>query len=66
MGAIIIFTSCISFLKNLIDLQLIYNVVLVSNLQQSDSDTHPHIFFSIFFSIMIYHRILNIVACAPE
>ena len=28
------------------------------------SHTHTHKFFFIFFSIMIYHRILNIVPCA--
>ena len=26
--------------------------------------THTHTFFFIFFSIMVYHKILNIVPCA--
>ena len=34
--------------------------VLISALQQSDSVIH---FFLIFFSIMVNHRILNIVLC---
>ena len=36
-------------------------IVLISTVQQSDSVTHMiHMFFSIFFSIMVYHRMLNI------
>ena len=42
------------------EISLIYNVVLVSVVQQSDSVIHTHI----FFFIMIYYRILNIVPCA--
>ena len=48
--------------------QLIYNVMLVFSVQQSDSvihtytDTHICIFF-IIFSIMACHRILKIVPC---
>ena len=37
-----------------------YNVVLISVVQQSDLVIHVHTFFLIFFSIMVYHRILNI------
>ena len=49
------------FLNQLfIEVYLIYNVVLISALQQSDSVIH---FFLIFFSIMVNHRILNIVLC---
>ena len=44
------------------ELKLIYNVVLVSDVRQSD----PNIFFIIFFSIMVYHRILNIAPCALQ
>ena len=47
---------------NFIEVQLIYNIVLISAVQQSDSVIH--IFFFISFSIMVYHRILNIVSCA--
>ena len=43
---------------------LIYNVVLVSAVQQSDYYTY--IFFVIFLSIMLYHKILNIVPCAAQ
>ena len=37
--------------------------MLISAVQQSDSVIHIciHIIFFIFFSIMVYHRILNIV-----
>ena len=42
--------------------KLIYNVVLVSGVQQSDSFMHIYILFHIPF--MVYYRILNIVPCA--
>ena len=51
----------------LVEVQLIYNVVLTSAIQQSDSVMHINtFFFLIFFSIMVYHRILNIVLCAIQ
>ena len=58
----------IPFLK--IEAQLIYNVVSVTAVLQSDSEiyiyTHTHtFFFKILFSVMAYHGILNIVPCAP-
>ena len=37
--------------------------MLISAEQQSDSVIHIYTFFFIFFSIMVYHRILNIVPC---
>ena len=37
----------------------IYNVVLISGVQQNESVIH--MYFFMFFSIMFYHRILNIV-----
>ena len=40
--------------------------MLVSAVQQSASLVHVGTFFFIFFSIMVYHRILNIVACSPQ
>ena len=49
-----------------IEVQLIYNV-LISVVQQSDSVIYIcisdiyYIFFIILFSIVVYHRILNIV-----
>ena len=46
-----------------IEVQLVYNVVLVSGVQHSDSVTH--IYISILF-IIIYYRILNIVSCGIQ
>ena len=46
-----------------IDIQLTYSVVLISAVWQSDSVIHTLLFF-IFFSILVHHRILNIVPCA--
>ena len=37
------------------------NVVLISAVQQSDSVIHISIFFFIFFSVTVYHRILTMV-----
>ena len=53
----------------LIAVWLIYNAVLISAVQQSDSVIYIlyiYAFFFIFFSIMTYHRILNIVPCAMQ
>ena len=47
----------------LIEVQLTYNAVPISAVQQSDSGIHRYTFF-IVFSIIVYHRILNIVPCA--
>ena len=44
-----------------IEAQLIYNFVLISTVQQSDSVIYTFSF--IIFSTMAYHRILNIVLC---
>ena len=49
-----------------IEVQLIYNVVLISTIQQSDSIIHMYAFCFIFFSIMVYHRILTITPCAIQ
>ena len=46
------------------EVQLIYNVVLISAVQQRDSVRHIHTFFFIFFSTIVKHRILNIAPCA--
>ena len=43
----------------LIERELIYSVVLVSTVQQSDSVIHIYTFFLLFFSVMVYPRILN-------
>ena len=44
---------------------MIYSVVLISVIKESDSIIYVciHSFF-VFFSIMVYLRILNIVPCA--
>ena len=52
--------------KILIEVQLIYNVALVSGVQQNDSVIYIHIciiyiFFFRFFSIIGYYKILNIL-----
>ena len=47
------------YLLFLTEVQLIYNVVLITAVQQSDSVIHIHSFFKIFFSIIVQHRILN-------
>ena len=50
------------FLLNLyifIEVRLIFNVVLVSGVRQSDSNIYIYIFFSRFFSLTGYYRILN-------
>ena len=40
--------------------------MLISAVQQSDSVIHIHTFFSIFFSTIVYYRILNIAPCAIQ
>ena len=44
---------------------MIYNV-LITAVQQSDSVIHKYTFFFIFFSIMVYHRILSIAPWAVQ
>ena len=55
---------------NFIEILLIYNVVLVSGIQQSDSVIRIYIkiciFFFRFFSIIGYYKILRIVPCAIQ
>ena len=50
----------------LINVSLIYDVVLITAVWQSDSVIHIHAFFFMSFSIMIYYRILNTVHCALQ
>ena len=56
------------FLFFLIEVLLIYNVVLISALHESTAKRfiYTYIFFKIFFSIMLYFRILNIVPGAIQ
>ena len=50
-----------------IEVQLIYNAVLVSGVQQSASVIHIYLFFFRFFSIIgNYYKILNIVPRAIQ
>ena len=45
----------------------VYNVVLVSGVQQSDSVyMHIYLFFFRFFSYIVYYKILSIVPCAIQ
>ena len=46
-----------------IEVWLIYNVVLVSGVQHSYSVLY---IYGIFFSIMVYYRILTIALCAIQ
>ena len=55
----------------LIEVQLIYNIVLVSGVQQSDSVIHTYICiylysFFLFFSVIVYYKILNTIPCAVQ
>ena len=47
---------------NIVDL----NVVLVSDVQKSDSITYMFMFFFVFFSIIVYYRILSAVICSIQ
>lgn len=52
------------FFKNIIEVWLTHNVVLISSARLSDSVIRiPIYFIFIFFPIMVCHRILNIVPC---
>jgi len=43
----------------------IYNIVLVSGVQQSDSDIYVYFFLAIF-SIIEYYKLLSTVPCAVQ
>ena len=46
---------------------MVYNVVLVSNVQQNESVIHIHIAALLrFFSYIGYYRILSSVSCAIQ
>ena len=47
----------VSFIRKYIEVQLIYNVALVSSVRQSDSVIHTHIF--ILFEISFPYRLLK-------
>ena len=46
--------------------KLIYDVVLITVVRQSDSVLHIYILFVNILFHMVYHRILNIVLCAIQ
>ena len=43
---------------------MLCDVVLISDIYQRDSAICKYTFFFILFSILVYHRVLNIVPCA--
>ena len=49
------------FFSNFTKIYLIYNIVLVSGVQQSDSVIHIYMYISGYFSL-VYYKILNIVS----
>ena len=54
-----------SFYFNFTEVQLIYNAVLITAVQQSDLVIHTCMLLH-FFSIMVYHKILNIAPCGIQ
>ena len=58
-------TGIVLFLFFSIEVELIYNIVLISGVQQSNSVIHIHmyVFFFRFFSIIGYYKIMNMSLC---
>ena len=56
----------VSFLIYFTKVKLTYSIVLISAVQQSDSAMNVYAFLFIFFSIMVYHRILKIFPYAIQ
>ena len=55
------------FFKNIIEVWLTHNVVLISSARLSDSVIRiPIYFIFIFFPIMVCHRTLNVVPCVMQ
>lgn len=54
------------FFKSCIEAWLICRVVLITAVQRSNSVIHVYTLLSVFFSVMVYHRILAVVACAIQ
>ena len=64
---VIVNSSRMDTLLKSIEVQLIYSAVLISAAQQSDLHMYSLCVFGfILFSIVVYHRILNIVPCAIQ
>ena len=63
-----------NFVVVFIEVELIYNIALISGIQQHDSViyiyiyicVHIYTFFFVFFSIVVYFGILNMVSCAIQ
>ena len=52
-------------LVNFIEVELIYSLVLISTVQQSDSVIHIYVYILLHVLFwMVYHRILTIGLCA--
>ena len=49
-----------------IELQLTYSVVPISCKHSKATQLYTYILFYVFFSIVVYYRILNIVPCATQ
>ena len=63
-----IFTVCSAHFFSIyfMAVELIHNAVFVSTAPWSDSVIHTHTCFLKFFSILVYHRMLNLVPCAVQ
>ena len=62
-----LYTELFFKLAYFIEMYLIYNVVLVSGVQQSDSVIqHIYLFFSRFFSLIGYCKMLTLGPCAIQ
>ena len=48
------------------EIELIYNIVLLSGVQHSDSVMHTYMLVSYFFHILFPYRLLNIGPCAIQ
>ena len=59
-----ILIDLLAYFLFLIDVYLIYDAMLVSDVQQNDPDICA--FFLVFFSIVVYYKILNIIPYAIQ
>ena len=59
--------GCLASFYFLLEVYLIYNAMLVSGIQQSDSVIHTYVcIFFRFFSLIGYYKILSIVPCTIQ
>ena len=66
LAAILIPTNIFVVFSIFVEVWLIYNVVLISAVHQSDSDIYIYTLFFVFFSIMVYPRRLDRVPCDTQ